>query len=296
MYLQCPLSREQAHTLVHTARAQALEQLQTQIASLHRAQMGPDWIHDTRVLTKRLRAWNRLLKPEVPDFYVRSEANLKAIGKQLSATRDQTVTQTKLCELTDLPAVQTLMQQAAIHCSEQAPEASPRDPHFDPYLCHTLENALALEQAHWETLTRLSIHSPERVIHRLHKTINKVTQLARSRHQPSAIEQHHQWRKWAKRLMFQLQLFEQAGLVATALTPLLKRLKKLTSQLGDEHDFSVLADGIAQSRPPFDRLDSAQAHALSKKILALQHRHFKKAKKHHRKLKSSLKALRQQTQ
>ena len=291
MYLQCPLSREEAHTLVHTAHTLARKQLQTQIEALHSAQMTPVWIHDTRVLTKRLRAWNRLLKPDAPDFYVRSEANLKAIGKQLAATRDQTVAQARLCELADLPAVQTLMQQATIDCTDPAPHAQP----CDPYLCHTLENALDLEQAHWETLSRLSVQNPERLSRRLHKTVNKVIDLAHSRHRPEAIEQHHQWRKWAKRLMFQLQLFEKAGLVVNDLNTPLKQLKKLTSQLGDEHDFSVLASALAGSRPPFHPLDPTQAHSLAQTIHTHQRHHFKKAKKHHRKLKASLKALRQQT-
>jgi CHAD domain-containing protein len=283
-------STNEATAIIRFARSQALEAIETENRRLHEHGLTHDAVHDIRVLTKRLRAWARLLKPFDHDFYVRSEANLKAIGKQLSGHRDQKVQQEALAKIqpftpTELAdTLDGLIE--ALNTDDPNNGKTTQQTHDS--LLHSLENALDLEWAHWHQFRTEQIQDPRKLSKRLHKTQKKVRDLARSRHRADATDNHHQWRKWVKRLMFQRQLLQDARVIDEPGN--LKALKKLGSQLGKEHDFAMLETAVHHSRPPFHRLPQPQQTQLLKHLKAQRHHHLKKAKKHHKRIKASLKA------
>ncbi|MDR9498397.1 MAG: CHAD domain-containing protein [Hydrogenovibrio sp.] len=283
-------STHEATAIIQFARSQALEAIEAENRRLHEHGLTHDAVHDIRVLTKRLRAWARLLKPFDHDFYTRSEANLKAIGKQLSGHRDQKVQQEALAKIQ--PTMPTELADTLDDLIEALNTDEPdtnehKQPTHDK-LHHSLENALDLEWAHWHQFRTEQIQDPRKLGKRLRKTQKRVRDLARSRHRADATDHHHQWRKWVKRLMFQQQLLQDARVLDEPDS--IKALKKLGSQLGKEHDFAMLENAVHHSRPPFHRLNQAQQHQLLKHLKAQRHHHLKKAKKHHKRIKASLKA------
>jgi CHAD domain-containing protein len=278
------ISTDQAIKVIEFARVQAMDALEAENRRLHEQGLSHEAVHDIRVLTKQLRAWARLLKPFDSDFYVRSETNLKAIGKQLSQHRDQKVQHDALNALQPhLPdELQTVIPDLLESLTPPSDEVAANDP-----LCHSLENALDLEWAHWQQFRPQSTQDPRRLSKRLQKTQKRVLELGQSRRHKNATELHHQWRKWVKRLMFQLRLFQDAG--ALEADEALHRLKILGSQLGKEHDFVMLEHAVEHSRPPFQALDHGQQRQLQQALKRQRHHHLKKAKKHYKRIKSRLK-------
>lgn len=226
-----------------------------------------DWIHLTRVTTKRLRAAWHLLRDLVGKEAVQAAATrLKALSAAVSEHRDDAVRLKVIRELREAPPPRArrartkggarkasppapplaeavwerLKQGATAADSNQAGEAKPDRP--------VLDELWREEEAAWRALSHPAGEERKPVRRALRRSRRKAKALATRAMEETDAELWHDWRKKVKRLRYQQEIV--ARLQDRKTGPRHARLSKLGSLLGHRNDLAALRDWLKSSESP----------------------------------------------
>jgi len=203
----------------------------------------PDWsqpksIHRVRVPVKRLRALWTLLEPGLGRDAVRpANHRLRDASRLLSRRRDEDVMRGTVHKLArDAASKSDRRALEAVHAAlcrstggDSATVAMP-----DPA---DIGTAFHADAAAWRRLS--SIDQSASAIHDgLKATYRKARTRGKAALKRGEAEAFHDWRKWSKALLYQMQALQTINAVGRAKT--VKRLDKLGKQLGRRNDLDVL--------------------------------------------------------
>jgi len=208
---------------------------------------GPlsDSVHATRVLIKRLRAllwFARTVFP--PTKWKRARARLRRAAHLLAAQRDLMVVRSilkKVAQKTSNSACRkTLARISRAPDDRQAVRQANEQ---------SLREAVAILVATLQQMKRTAqlISRWPSPSHRLNRAFSVAKKSAKKALRGDDPAQFHDWRKKAKRLLYQLQLTQ--GRPGGAMRRLIKRVDRLQQNLGDYHD-SVVAEERLRKSPP----------------------------------------------
>lgn len=203
----------------------------------------PAHVHAGRKSIKRLRAWLRLLRPQLGERYALIDRLLRDSARQLGGRRDAEVARETLLSLRrarQLDAAQYAALQPMLR-------AAPRDTAHE---AHAEQRALTLLRAAACYIDTLSLPAIDEAT--LRAGLERVRlrcrrEFRRARNKPDAAALHH-WRKWVKHLATLVQLLEtRLGNGGPEAGP----LKDLADALGRHHDLAELlrqleAAGVAR--------------------------------------------------
>lgn len=191
-------------------------------------------VHELRVVCKRLRSYHRSFKPLLPDKSVSSRHDkvLKGVAESLSQNRESYVN-FKLIgsfeESTEDPQNKAFFNQLKAQ--------------FDSLVISDVIDktdllvAFEAENVYWKSIEIDSL-ALDKACQGLEQTYDKARKLAKIALKHSlSMEETHQWRKWSKYFMYQLEPIinksnKQLGYV--------KALETLTNAQGKLHDLHVL--------------------------------------------------------
>lgn len=215
-------------------------------------------VHDIRVATKRLRAVWRLARPTTGEqAYRDGDERLKAVSNDLASQRDQVVMLKTLKRLRkDAGKKKTRRAVKRVTRRLESVNGSPRDqsPPWQP-----VRDRLQRERDEWAAQLPAFL-SESALSEGVVASYRKTRRAARRAAEGDTAEAYHDWRKATKRLLYQVELLQAAGV--KSLNKLHARLKKLASQLGRLNDLHVLevalaglASGALQSGDPSKNSD-----------------------------------------
>lgn len=221
-------------------RAILHRQIEAAIAGLPRAHPTDEEIHEARKQMKAARATLRLLRPHLSEASYRSENRvLRDAARALSAARDSSVLVKTLEELVErAPGKGTRARLNAFEAQLQ------RDAHRSR--AQVVRNGLRQSAAQLRTALRRVDSWPETLpdwkgLRRsLRDSYRKGRLCARCNARQRDGATLHEWRKRAKDLRSQLQIF--APVQHASLKSMADELHDLTDQLGQEHDLAVLSE------------------------------------------------------
>lgn len=235
-------------------------------------------VHDMRLLIKRLRALLWLASPAFAASALhQSKSRLREASHQLAAQRELVVMRAILeglaRETGKAADRKTLLRLAHAQSSQSAITAKVEPLRQAAAIVLKTINELQLEtkdNAHWP--------SPSERLAKAFRASEKAGKKALRGKDPA---QFHDWRKRAKRLLYQLQLTH--GDADKRMAKTIARVDQLQDKLGDYQD-SVMAQDHLQKYPPGEiarrlvrqsvRLLEKRKHRLRKKVRKLA-RHFK---------------------
>jgi CHAD domain-containing protein len=225
----------------------------------------PANVHAGRKSIKRLRAWLRLLRPQLGERYGLIDRLLRDSARQLGGRRDADVARQTLLGLRRarlLDAAQYAALQAMIR---SAPRDAQREGHAE-------QRAVTLLRAAATYLDALAPPVVDATVLRaaLERTRLRCRREFRSARARPGAEALHEWRKWVKHLGTQVQLLEprlgDSGIDAGA-------LKTLADELGRHHDLAQLQlrlEAAGLDRQPL--LHLRLRDAVARRQLALEGR------------------------
>ncbi len=235
-------------------------------------------VHDMRLLIKRLRALLWLASPAFASSALhQSKSRLREASHQLAAQRELVVMRAILeglaRETGKAADRKTLLRLAHAQSSQSAITAKVEPLRQAAAIVLKTINELQLEtkdNAHWP--------SPSERLAKAFRASEKAGKKALRGKDPA---QFHDWRKRAKRLLYQLQLTH--GDADKRMAKTIARVDQLQDKLGDYQD-SVMAQDHLQKYPPGEiarrlvrqsvRLLEKRKHRLRKKVRKLA-RHLK---------------------
>ena len=230
-------------------------------------------VHGTRVLIKRLRALLWFASPafsasalERPKTDLRKASHLLAAERELAVMRFQLeALARKTSKSADRNALLRLAHAQDSHSATFArPERSLR--HAAAIVLTTIRELKQKTNggSHWPSVSK-----------RLAKAFRALEKAGKKALRGADPVQFHDWRKRAKRLLYQLQLTQDDGDKRTVQT--IDRVDQLQQKLGDYHDAVIVQDCL-QKYPPDEistRLVRHSVHLLEKR----KHRLRKKVRK-----------------
>ena len=236
-------------------------------------------VHDMRLLIKRLRALLWLASPAFASSALhQSKSRLREASHQLAAQRELVVMRAILeglaRETGKAADRKTLLRLAHAQSSQSAITAKVESLRQAAAIVLRTINELQLEtkdNAHWP--------SPSERLAKAFRASEKAGKKALRGKDPA---QFHDWRKRAKRLLYQLQLTH--GDADKRMAKTIARVDQLQDKLGDYQD-SVMAQDHLQKYPPGEiarQLVRQSVHLLEKR----KHRLRKKVRKLARHLKN----------
>ena len=200
-------------------------------------------VHRLRVLLKKLRAHQQLVQPLVPPRSM-DYANLrmKKIADILSGRRDKDVlmtTHAKLIKKTkskkatkSLKALENLLDQI-------------REEDNEPIAWSKIRNPIKVESAFWKrNIQKWPTGSDESLILGLTTTYRKARKRFRSAYEDKDRNRYHDWRKWAKYLLYQLEFFNSR--LGSKYEKRIQALTRLGKLLGNHQDLQVYRKHIHQ--------------------------------------------------
>jgi CHAD domain-containing protein len=196
-------------------------------------QASPETIHEIRVATKKLRALLRLLRPVISaKTFARENTRLKTAAAGFAHVRDHQIARETLAALIEdcdpghgRELLRRLKKTAApaARCSV----SDLRDAGGRLEISCRVLPVMRLAATGWEAISPGLTETYRRCRKRLKKALGD----------PRA-ETFHQWRIPVKHLYYQLQWLEL--LWPSCFTRMIKRLHKLETMLGEDHDLSVM--------------------------------------------------------
>lgn len=218
-------------------QAAALDEIDRALERLH-GEPGAEDIHDARKSGKKLRAWLRLLKPELGERYALINGLLRDGARRLSAQRDADVAAQTLLRLRRgrrLTAAQFNALERAL--------AALRPPAVDADAVQAARRLFKAARVYLaEFAPALSLATLRARVDASHRSCARGLHGARS-HRP---EDLHDWRKRVKYYGYQCALV--APVLPEAAAPI-AALKSLGEVLGLHHDFHAFAARLEQCPP-----------------------------------------------
>ncbi len=194
-------------------------------------------IHDLRKRCKKLRGLLRLVRPELKDDDLYDDHNryFKEVANTFSSTRDQQVMRDTFEKIlytyrldrdryADIEKWIDSMQESSID-----ENAVRRD--FDIYAAQYEANKNSAERYRLEKKGKHALDKG------LKKAYKKARKLQKRAFETRTDEDFHEWRKWVKYHWYQMRLVRKN--MKCLLDARVKRLKRLSDILGDEHDLTV---------------------------------------------------------
>lgn len=232
--------------------------------------VGPEHVHGLRTAIKRLRAYLRMVRASLEDaFYHRETVELRDSARGLADFRDRAV----ILQITDemredarKPELREALQRLRAFLERALPAGGDSGAEKRA-TCHAEETLRSmvgslegqvLEASGWQVLEG-----------GLRGTYRKARRLMRRWGESGLIEDAHEWRKFSKYLMFQVQLVEKAW--PGHLSKLRKRLSRLETCLGKAHDLAMLEDAFMALAPECD-MDTDSCMLVRKAMI--RHRRY----------------------
>ena len=224
--------------------------------------LSPRLLHGTRVVTKRLRAWWRLMLPVAGRTPVRhAQKRLTAVAQMLAPVRDAHVMHQMLQRLSPRTAagpVRTALEAVARQLTTAAAEGAA--PAF-PQLRDQLIRALRSDAAAWRRLP-VALIPDELIVAELARTYRRARRRGRRAARRDAARDLHAWRMWVKAHVHQLEFLnaERRGRWAA----MVRQLARLGRLLGRGQDLAIL-DGWVDWRAStgaLNRKAAARVHTL----------------------------------
>lgn len=197
-----------------------------------------DLVHQTRVLTKRLRAAWKLARGVAPADHVRERrGQLRELSGHLSGSRDQAVLR-RLC--LDLAGDSSGNPEKALLNLESTISESGITGDGNMFSLEELAARLEEEREAWESLDWGSARDGEKAIQkRFDKSLKVARETTRSALRTECPEEWHEWRKAIKELRYQGEFL--AELENRSRTNFEKDVKKLGTLLGKRNDLANLS-------------------------------------------------------
>lgn len=226
----------------------------------------PDSVHALRVLIKRLRALLWFLRPILTDDdYDQGKALLKKAADTLAESRDLTVVRavfeqvaaTKTGKKKQL-AASRVSQAIANHGS--GPVGSGE---VTPEILRETSGIIlqAVQELHRVIRAHSELPSPAKRIKKALRATCKTAGAALKKEDPSLL---HEWRKNAKRLLYELELAQNQP--RQKWTDQIGAIDKLQQVLGEFHDTVVAGHHLDDHRPEdLDEADLARTHSMLEK-------------------------------
>lgn len=207
-------------------------------------------VHQLRVAMKRLRAFLRLVRPQLPEKdYRMLDQRCRELAKGLAEERDAEVAQATLCQLIDTRSAGDSGERllAVLRMSRG------RHPLPAPRLWEQQARALAWLQQACNALPLDNIRRRQ-LQKMLRKTYRQGKRGWRKACKSADAQQLHEWRKAVKRAFYQNLLLQNSE------SRHLRRLKRLSDYLGDLHDLDMLEQRLLEQRHRYwlDDISSCQ--------------------------------------
>ena len=241
----------QPHEKIKVGFARVLGEISVRGQGLTRRSREPtgESIHEGRLLIKRVRALLWFARPALGvAAYARARARLRRAAGVLAGQRDLAVTQATLEQLArnaskarDRAALAQIFQSLVRHSAAgEAPEKALRQ---------LLQKAMGIlcqsvDEIQRSAAGRAAWPSPSA---RLAKAFRATRQAGKKARRTGKDADFHEWRKKAKRLLYQLELTQAGSGRRMARTT--KRVAKLQDKLGATHDGVVVEDRLRQMLP-----------------------------------------------
>lgn len=212
---------------------------------------GPEHVHGLRTTIKRLRAYLRLVRSNLENgYFFEKNAVLRDSAQGLAHFRDRTVilqTADELLEGARAPDLRDALQRMREFLVRVLPDGDGADT-----IRRAARDAEATLRAMAVSFEGRALEAPgwEMLQGGLRRTYRKARRLMRRWIQSRRIEDAHEWRKFSKYLMFQIQLVEKAW--PEQLRKLRKRLSRLETYLGKAHDLDMLESAFIALTPECD--------------------------------------------
>ena len=209
-------------------------------------------VHTVRTTIKRLRAFLRLIQPEITKIvFEREDLRLKEAARRLSLARDRQVARQTLPAL----AVSNKREQEAVVAALAGLEA---DPQSESSIDEAMRQAAAdLEQIR-RSLHRLRFAGSE--WNAIAPGLREVYRQGRKRMKTALADgddaDFHKWRIRVKNLYYELQLLEPIW--GKRLSKMLSHLSKLQEKIGDDHDLVVLKSLLRKDPAAFGCTDAVE--------------------------------------
>lgn len=212
---------------------------------------GVEHVHGLRTTIKRLRAYLQLVRSNLEDaYYLERNAALRDSAQGLAHFRDRAVilqTADDLLEGARKPGLREALQAMRSFLDGVLPAGggadtvrrAAQDAEATLQAMAASFEGQALEASGWQVLQG-----------GLRRTYRKARRLMRRWHESGLIADAHEWRKFSKYLMFQIQLVEKAW--PDQLRKLRKRLSRLETYLGKAHDLDMLEAAFMAMAPECD--------------------------------------------
>jgi CHAD domain-containing protein len=219
--------------------------LQARRLTLHAHGRISESVHDTRVLIKWLRALLWFAGPVFSSSEMnRATSHLRRASHLLAGERELVVMRSilaRLAQKSDNSAYRRAL--ARIANAEDSQQASTENP---PQSLRQARAILLATIRQFERRAKIKSKWPS-CSDRLAQAFLAVQRAGKEALNGDDAAQFHNWRKKAKRLLFQLQLTQAVPGRHTART--IKRVDKLQEKLGDYHDCVIAQDRLQKSLP-----------------------------------------------
>jgi CHAD domain-containing protein len=223
----------------------------------------PRHVHATRVVTKRLRAWWRLMLPLAGRTAVRNaERRLADVAEFLAPARDAEVMRQILRQLgrrAKSDAVRATIEMAARQLAAIAPSDAPA-PEF-PQLREQIIHAFKSDAAAWRRLP-VTADIGDSLVAEAARTYRRVRRRGRRVTGRDSPRDLHAWRLWVKVHLHQIE-FLAAGRGRT-FEELIRQLIRLGRMLGRGQDLATLDGWVTwrESIGALGRKEARRLHAL----------------------------------
>ena len=201
-------------------------------------------IHDARKDFKKIRAVLRLVRPGLGKIYALENARFRDVGRALSEVRDAEALLETAQDMEDefhravgSQTLRVVMNDLEEYKSTVSESGRPLD-HRVKEVADTLR--VAWSEVHQWPLEETGFDVPEKGLKRLYRSGRKS--MAKARRVRNDGEAFHEWRKSVKYLWYQSQVLQP--LDPKKIKKRIRRLKKLSRHLGDDHDLLVLHETL----------------------------------------------------
>ncbi len=212
---------------------------------------GPEHVHGLRTTIKRLRAYLQLVRSNLEEgYYFARNAALRESAQGLAHFRDRAVilqTADELLGGAKKPELRVALAEMREFLNRTLPEAgaaetigrAAQEAEATLVAMGASFEGQALEASGWKLLQG-----------GLRRTYRKARRLMRRWRESGRIEDAHEWRKFSKYLMFQIQLVEKAW--PDHLRKVRRRLGRLETYLGKANDLDMLEEAFLAMAPECD--------------------------------------------
>ncbi|PSR01478.1 MAG: hypothetical protein BRD50_08710 [Bacteroidetes bacterium SW_11_45_7] len=242
----------------------AADQIDRAISSLQEQEKLREGIHDLRKRMKKLRGLLRLARSGIgDDVYQQENDCFRNIARDFSSVRDLTVLHEKLqvinqeitndaCKSEIEGAIQQLAEQEEQEIASLQEDGS------------RITNSISALQESRERLMNLSLATDfqDVISNGLKRNYKRGGNAFLVAYETGDDEDIHEWRKRTKYLWYHLRLLKSAWLAV--LEPLAEEAHRLSTYLGNDHDYTVLADAMG-NRQMSDKTKDLLAGQINEK-------------------------------